>query len=429
MAQGRLALKFGMVKQVLNGHRNAKLFLATSSGQAGLNGADPPIPFPLSASLQERTTRTRCLALWAATLFILSVVACGTSAPTAAPDTQATVDAAVAATAAAQAEPTVTVEPTPDAQATIDAAVAATAVAEESVQATLDAAIEATAAAAPTPIRTEPDVITSEMSEEELAAEIEAAVAEAAEASEECSTATAEAAADETVTQEEAAAIEIYLTDAEASIAYAEELIYLYYGVYGELALETLYLLEAIEEDLALMAESAEWVEEILVEIYADLEQGLELTDEVIAQLEAAAEAASEMGFEAYAESQGWTEGLQAELESRAQVALETAPSEIATDRQAAVRGVLDYVEGARQALMDSKLSGAELGEISQLGADAIAGLEAQGGLQLQQLTGVIDGITGQMARGSLSQAMGALAEFEALLGSIPTIPALPSWP
>ncbi len=379
--------------------------------------------------------RTRYLALLAATLFILSLVACGTSSPTATPDMQATVDAAVAATAAAQAEPTVTAEPTAttdptaDAQATIGAAVAATAVAEESAEATIEAAIEATAAAVPTPIPSEADGTASEMSEQELAAEIEEAVGEAAGASEECSTATAEAAADDTLKQEEAEAIEIYLTDAETAIALAEELIYLYYGVYGELALETLYLLEAIEEDLALMAESAEWVGEILVEIYADLEQGIELTDEVIGQLEAGAEAASETGLKAYAESQSWTEELQVELESRAEAALEMAPSEIAADRLGAIQGVLDYVEGARQALTDHKLSAAELGEIAQLGANAIAGLEAQGGLQLQQLTGVIDGITGQVARGSLSQAMGALAEFEALLGSIPSIPALPARP
>ncbi len=383
--------------------------------------------------------RTRRLALLAATLFILSTVACGTSAPAATPDTQGTVDAAVAATAAARVEPTATAEAiataeaTADAQATIDAAVVATAMAREREQATIDAAIEATAAAAPNPtpipIPTEVDATASEMSEEELAVEIEAAVAEAAEASEECSTATAEATTDGALTPEEAEAIEMYLTETEAAIALAEELIYLYCGVYGELALETLYLLEAIEEDLAMMTENAEWVEEILVEIYADLEQGLELTDEAIAQLETAAEAASETGLKAYAESQSWTGELQAELENRAEAALGMAPSEIAADRQAAIQGVLVYVEGARQVLMDNMISAAELGEIAQLGANAIAGLEAKGGLQLQQLTGVIDGITGQMARGSLSQATGALAEFEALLGSIPTIPALPARP
>ena len=85
------------------------------------------------------------------------------------------------------------------------------------------------------------------MTEEELAALIDAAVAEAVAASEETATATTAATADDTLTQEEIETIEIYLSGADEAIAYAEELIEAYYGLYGELALETIELLIAIE--------------------------------------------------------------------------------------------------------------------------------------------------------------------------------------
>jgi len=116
------------------------------------------------------------------------------------------------------------------------------------MQATIDASVKATIATMPTP--TIPASV-STMSEEELAVLIDQAVVEAASTTQQCSAAATQAAADDTLTQEEVDSVQAYVVDAEQAIAYAEALIAAYYGTYGELAAETLTLLQAIEQDLS----------------------------------------------------------------------------------------------------------------------------------------------------------------------------------
>ncbi len=335
-------------------------------------------------------------------LLIIVTLACGGATPTTTPDTQATVAAAIAATSTAQV----------------------------GLQATIDAAVEATSVAAPTPTpsseETVESVTTTEMTEEELAALIDEAVAEASAATQECSTVTTEAAADGTVTQEEVDAVTVYVTDAEEAIAYAEELIYAYYDLYGELATETIVLLQAIEQDLAAMAEGTAEVNAILQEIIMALEQGLALAEETITQLETAAQTASAKAAEIQGRNQNVVQNLQAELESRAAAVLSVQPNNIPTDRQAALQSAFDYVDAARQALDDDRISQTELANIAQLGANASAGLNAHGGPQLQRLSGSISDITGQIARGQTPQVKASLGNLEASLGTRPSRPSRP---
>lgn len=313
--------------------------------------------------------------------------------------------------------------PTPDTQATVNAAVAATSTTQASMQATIDAAVKATAAAAPTAT---PSVVYVTMSEEELAALIDQAVAEAITSTQQCSTATTAATADGTVTQQEVDAIEVYLTDAEQAIAYADELLNAYYGLYGELATETLALLQAIEQDLALLNESLAAINATLQDISALLEQGVALTEQTLAQLNAAAQKASANAAAAQAKAQTWLGTVQTELDKRAANALAVQPGQIAANRQAALLAAFEYVDAVRQALTDNKISPAELAQIAQLGANAAAGLQAQGGPQLQKLAGSINALTAQVARGQWPQAQAGLSEFEAALGARPVRPSRP---
>jgi hypothetical protein len=315
--------------------------------------------------------------------------------------------------------------PTLDVQATVDAAISATSAAEESAQATIDAAVQATVAAdratrevalTPTPA---PQYV--EMSEEELAG----AVVEATTETEEAAGAAAAAAADEAVTQEEIGSVQVYLMDAEEAIAYAEELISAYYALYGDLAMETLVLLEAIEGDLAVLAEEAIAMEQALLEIEAALQQGLGMTEETLAQLGAAAQMASTKAAEIQAENQAWVQDLRSELESRVAdaLAVQASASEVAADRRGALASAAQYVQAVREGLADSKISRSELANIAQLGANASASLDAQGGPQLQRLSESIDTITGQIAGGQVPQARADLGGLESALGSIPGRP------
>ncbi len=345
--------------------------------------------------------KRRAVLAIAVTLLVIAAIACGGAAsPVTTPDTQATVDAAIAATGTAQA----------GTQATIDAAVEATGV-----------AAEATAAPSSTP--TVEYVTMTEMTEEELAALIDQAVTDAAVATQECATATTEATADDTITSEEVATVEIYVTGAEEAIAYAEELILAYYDLYGELAVETIALLQATEEDLAALASETAAINATLQEVAATLDQGVALAEETIAQLETAAQAIGDKAAEVQYRNQTWIQDLQAELEDRAATALTIQPSNIAADRKGAILSAFDYVDAVRDSLADNKISSTELNNIAQLGANASASLNAHGGPQLQQLSGSINDITGQIARGQMPQAKANLGNLERALGARPSRP------
>jgi len=358
-------------------------------------------------------------------LLLLTMLACGQSTPAAAPpptpDTQATVDAAVAATRQVETNAQATADAAAvDKQATVDAAIAATSTAQAEMQAAVDAAVEATRASEPTPTPA-PEYVA--MTEEEIAAAIDQAAAEAAAATQEASSITSDAAADGTVTEEEIEALEVYLIDAETAIAYTEELLYAYYGLYGELALETLYLLEEIEEDLLLLAENAAAIDAVLQEIDSALEQGMTLNQETLDQLEELALTAYDNAAGLEAQNQDWQQALEAELQQRANNALAIQPNNVPDNRRAAIQSAAAYLEATLQALADNKISPEELANLAQLGANAAAGLNAQGGLQLQQLAGSINQITAQMAGGSLPQAKAALGSFESVLNSLPSLP------
>lgn len=313
-----------------------------------------------------------------------------------------------------------TVTTSPDIQATVDAAVAATATAQIAMQATIDAAVAATYAAAPsaTPIE-----IDEEPSEEELAALIDEAVAGASTAAEEASAATAEAASDDTITQAEVDEMEAAVSQAEEAITYAEELISLYDDLYGELAAETLDLLIAIEEDLELMADDIAAINDLLLEAGIALEQGIEMTEEVLAELDTAAQAVSTKASEIRGQNQALAQTLQTEIANRVASILAIQPTAIASSRQEAIQSALEYAGGVRQSLEDRRVSQSELADIAQLGANAVASLNAQGGPQLQQLAGNIGDLTTQIARGQVPQASAALGNLEAALNALPSLP------
>lgn len=343
-------------------------------------------------------------------LLIVAAVSCGRTAP-ASPPTQ-----------------------TPDTQATVNAAIAATASAEQSIQATIDAATAATAAAMPTQPPSEPEaespdstVEYSTMTEEEMEALIDEAVTEATAATQQCSTAATDATADNTLTEEELAYVYDYYYLADEAIALAEELIYVYYDLYGELAYETIELLIAVEEDLSAMAESAEAIYVALEEASNTLDQGLDLAEETITKLNNAAQAASANVAEAQAQIQNLASTAQNERENRANEVLTLPPSQVPANRLETLQGAVDYLDLVRNSLADDKITFDELSVIAQLGANVTAGFQANGGPAFQGFSGSLNDITAQIARGQLPQARSGLGNFATSLGSIPGLPSKPS--
>jgi hypothetical protein len=258
------------------------------------------------------------------------------------------------------------------------------------------------------------------MTEEELEAMIDQAVNEAVAATEQASAATSDVTADDTVTYDEAEAVEVYVAGAEQAIAYADELIGVYYDLYGELAVETIELLLAVEDDLEEMATAMIEIAELLIAIEDDLAQGLALAAETVLQLENAAQQAVTNLAQIQSQVGTWAQNLPVERENRAAAIANIQPDNVPADRLATLASGFQFVDQVRAALGDHKLSRDELDIIGQLSANLSAGLSAHGGLQLQGLSGKVSEITGQLARGQVPQARKGLGDFEASLGQRP---------
>jgi hypothetical protein len=336
--------------------------------------------------------------------------------------------------------------------ATVNAAVQATAQAQSSTSATIDAAVKATNAAAkpaatPTPVAqatapatattapaaapvAQPTPIPPEqyatMTEEEIAALIDQAVAEAVAATSSTSSSTTTATSDDALTQAEIDALIAVTNEALALIEAANAAIGAYYDLYGDLAVETVAALQAIEQELSAMNDSLIVIAESLTAMNAALQQGLILAQDTIDQLEAAAQTAKTNIAGVQTQAQSWLQSVQADLNKRAQTVLDIQPDNIATNRQGALQNLAAYVDTVHGALEDAKISADELAAIALNGANASASLKAVGGTELKGLSDSINSLTTQLARGQMPQAK---ASFTALQGSIPSLPSIPKLP
>lgn len=312
---------------------------------------------------------------------------------------------------------------TPNPQATIDAAIEATANAQAGIQATIDASVASTAIAMPPTPTQGPTVEVVAMTEEELEALIDETVKEAVAATQQTSNAATQATADNAITSEELASLYDYYYLADQTVALAEEYIEAYYGLYADLAYETLDLLETLEEDLTTTAQSLDEINNALTAINDTLTQGLTLAETTIEQLNNAAQEAATHLQEAQTQSQNWLDASKQEREALIQNIASLQPDSIPSDKLSALQSAFSYVDLVKNAFGDNKISRAELSSIAQLGANAAAGLSANGGPQLQSLAGKLTEITAQIAGGQLPQAKDGLRSFEAALGERPSFP------
>lgn len=319
--------------------------------------------------------------------------------------------------------------PPPNTQATIDAAVAATDAAQMAVQATIDAAVQATsnavqAATSPQPEATVPATFTpvppesyATMSEEELAALIDEAVTAATEAAAQSATAATDAASDGTVTQEEVQAVEVYLAGADEAIAYADDLLNAYYGLYGDLAAEAIEELQEIEDSLEEIAENSAEIEQAVEELSEAVEAGVALADETIDQIETAAEATMAEVQAIQGQAQQWQTELQAVRDNHS---LDMSAQSVGA-HQEVLQQALEFLNQGQLAMADGQVSAAELADISQRGAQLSLDLSTSGLPALQNLSGNVEEITGSLANGNLIEAQTGLDLFQNSLNSIPS--------
>jgi hypothetical protein len=331
--------------------------------------------------------------------------ACGSAGQPPEPNTQATIDFAVQATITSQAAD----QATANAQATTDTAVAATSGAEQAVVPTTPA----TTSVGKTPAETD-----AELTEEELANLIDQAVNEAIMASAQSSATASDAAADGTVSPEEAQSVEVYVTGAEEAVALAEELIALYYNLYGVTTIQAIENLQEIEQTLTEIDAAVALLNTTLNQINTSLEQEPELATETLEKLVVAAAAIDSRVEIAQNQIQGWQEAR-----------TETGASQGATAQathqnpQTTLQTVFEFTTIGRQAIADNNLSPEEQAALIEMVATTGAKLKDSGVPQLQELTQYVETVNGHISGGDIQQLEKSLEQLNiaAVVSAPPT--------
>ncbi|MBK9600516.1 MAG: hypothetical protein IPO36_01540 [Anaerolineales bacterium] len=311
----------------------------------------------------------------------------------------------------------------------INTAIAGTQQANALAQATVNANVLTAMPATPTP---GPTVDYVALTEEELAALIDEAVAEAVAATEATTSSVYTTTSDDAVTTEEITYVYDYYYYADYYVEYAEDLMAEYYALYSDLAYEAIAEMQAIEAELNQLNETLVSIDQSLQEISTTLEQGLELAEESIAQLENAAQQAQVKAEAVKGQAQDMLEVVKTDQQGRVDAITGIQPNNIPTDQIAALQSAFDFVDAANLAMGDNKLSRDELMNLAQLGKNAQAGfmelgkngggpsLPGGGTLDFTQMSGKFNDITTQFARGQMPQARNGLGQFEMSLGGRP---------
>ena len=297
--------------------------------------------------------------------------------------------------------------------AQVQTAIAQTTVAEATFQSAVDQAVEATVVAMPSTPTPQPAVDPYTLTEEELAALIDTSCEEAVAASTEASSANTQAASDGTYTEDEIYNTIYYVYDAEAAIAYTQDVINMYYDLYGEYASETLDLLYAVEDDLNALATT-------MTEVEAILSQGAQIASTAIEQINTTLEAAQTKAGEMQTKAQEFKNKLPEVLDERENSFADMVPAEVASDRDGTILQVYTYLDSIKTAFQDRKISSTEMGQIAQIAANAKASINQSGGPLLQGFSGNIDAITRNLSRGDWPSAQRDIGAFEASLPSRP---------
>jgi hypothetical protein len=356
-------------------------------------------------------------------VLMLASLACFSSTPATAP-------AAVVVTATGiKAAALPAAAATPNTQATVNAAIAATEQARTVIQATVGAAVQATVGALPPTATPAPAVEAATYTQEELEAMINDAVNQAVAATTQATAATTQATADQAMTTDEAQTAQVYVDGAEQAIAFANELMVAYSQVYGDLASEALTEMSQVEQDLETMAAGIATLSTTLQEVNTTLQQGQALAQGTIDQLNATAQAANANLEQTQAQLQAFQQKAQTGRDNLANQIAAIQPDNVPADLQATLAAAFAFTDLAHGALGDGKLDRSELLQLGQLGANVSAGFNMHGGPKMQGLSGNVNQITQQLSLGQGPRARQSLGNFENSLGQRPANLPKPAGP
>jgi uncharacterized phage infection (PIP) family protein YhgE len=219
---------------------------------------------------------------------------------------------------------------------------------------------------------------------------------------------------------------------ANQAIVYAEQLLTAYSQVYGDLAYAALGEVNQMEQELSSMSSSIDSLDSTLNAVNTTMQAGQELAQGTINQLETTAQAASANLPQTQEQVKSWQQHTDQGRQDRANQIASIQPDNVPSDLQSTIREAFSFVDQINAALVDGKLNMDELTQIGQLGANISAGFNQHGGIKMQGMSGKVNDITMNLARGQFPKARSGVGDFEKGLGQRPANlpkPSLPSLP
>jgi hypothetical protein len=256
------------------------------------------------------------------------------------------------------------------------------------------------------------------MSEEDLATAVEQSTNEAAGAAEEASQYADSASVDGELTPEELE--ELYYLY-YWSIDEIEQALYLadmYYDLYGELLESAIVELENIDDELQEILEVSQSILVYFDDISELISKGNQIAQGNIDQIQDYSHSISTHIDTISTLLPGWKQSRKDEFDLVVEQALSTIPDTSVETRRGAISLVKEYIDSINSAIGDGRFSLDELQTLSQLGANAAAGL-GQFGREFSGVSDMINGLTTSFARGQLPQINAGIGSLQ---GAIPSI-------
>ena len=298
-------------------------------------------------------------------------------------------------------------------QATVDAGIAATSTAQMQIMGVTTETILATMTAIPTQAVPPPD----EISEEELAQLFDKTVNEAIYYASQLETATNESTADNFLTEDEFELLMKYYGLSQSEMEYALSLAEMYLEIYCDLGEETVDLLYKVAEDLENLSSMSDEAMELIFLLENILANGGTIASEDVSTFLQYSHQYVDLQTILEKHAGEWITALQGDLAVRANEYLQIQPSKVAGNRLEALIMASDYVTSVQNALGDGFLSNSELNNIAQLGANVEASFEYLNLPNMNNISGSINNITSNLARGQLPTAAANLGQLEGLVG------------
>ena len=273
-----------------------------------------------------------------------------------------------------------------------------------------DTAIQITATTLPLVSTSEPKDDSAFLSEEQLAFLIVETVIRVDVKTEILITTTTQAAADDSMTEEEIRQALIVMRAANAEISAVEGAIRAYRDRYAQLDPETAKLLIAMQEDL-------DEINTAIDAIIASLEDDLEASLDMVGHL---SHVITEADLQDRVESWQKLVLTQMDLRERLYINIQPQAGRVANNRVDALIQTHDFIDAFQEALSDGTFTPDELSQISQLAANARAGLYNTGNPPLFDYAQSIDRLVRNAARGEWALARN---EIDTLRRSLPARP------